>query len=148
MLRYTMYMRRNMLIFLGLLVALLPYLGFPYEYNKWVWTTAGFFIVFLVLLPRTSKMRRLEERLDEMSKSLRGNEKENDMPRSLHVERREAEDRAGMRIERQTILDTQHTSASPTSDMLVEQKVSVVRRRKKVNNTPTPSFPNYGSGNT
>lgn len=156
-------MRRKILIFLGLLVALLPYLGFPYDYNKWIWTTAGFLIVFLLLLPRTPKIRRLEDRLDEMSHLSRTSHTdmaESEAPRSLHVERRETEDRGGVRIERQTIVDTKRTEktlspASPTfpgssdiTDTIVERKVSVVRRRKKSDNGTPPPYANYGSGNT
>lgn len=130
-------------------MALLPYLGFPYDYNKWVWTTAGFLIVFLVLLPRTPKIRRIEDRFDQMSKLSRGDEEESETPRSLHVERRETEDKAGVRIERETIVDTKRTEESPTSDTLVERKVSVVRRRKKSDSTLSPTLPDYsGGGNT
>lgn len=150
-------MRRKILIFLGLLVALLPYLGFPYDYNKWVWTTAGFLIVFLVLLPRTPKTRRLDERFDTMSRSSRISQEdggESEPQRSLHVERRETEDRGGVRIEREAIVDTKHIEESlppvspDTIDTVVERKVSVVRRRKKAGSTPPPTFSDYGSGNT
>lgn len=141
-------MRRKILIFLGLLVALLPYLGFPYDYNKWVWTAAGFLIVFLVLLPRTPKIKRFEERLDEMSKFSRGDDEGREVPRSLHVERSETEDTGGVHIERQTIVDRKHTEGPPSgmggpvSDTLVERKISVVRRRKKSDSS------GYGGGNT
>ncbi len=143
-------MRRKILIFLGLLVALLPYLGFPYDYNKWVWTSAGFLIVFLVLLPRTPKIRRLEDRLDEMSQMTRGQRgnTENDIPRSLHVERRETEDKGEVHIERETVVDTQRTLESPTRDTIVERKISVVRRRKKAESAPQSTYSNYDSGNT
>jgi hypothetical protein len=150
-------MRRKILIFLGLLVALLPYLGFPYDYNKWVWTTAGFLIVFLVLLPRTPKIRRLEERFDAMSRSSRVSQEdggEGEPQRSLHVEQRETEDRGGVHIERETIVDTKHIEESlpPVSpdviDTIVERKVSVVRRRKKAESTPPSTFSDYASGNT
>jgi len=150
-------MRRKILIFLGLLVALLPYLGFPYDYNKWIWTTAGFLIVFLLLLPRTPKIRRLEDRLDEMSHLSRTSHTdivESEAPRSLHVERRETEDRGGVHIERQTTVDTKRTEKTPSpaysdvTDTIVERKVSVVRRRKKSDNGTPPPYANYGSGNT
>lgn len=153
-------MRRKILIFLGLLVALLPYLGFPYDYNKWIWTTAGFLIVFLLLLPRTPKIRKLEDRLDEMSHLSRtppSGTDESEAPRSLHVERRETEDRGGVHIERQTTVDTKRTEKTPSpagsaysdvTDTIVERKVSVVRRRKKSDNGTPPPYANYGSGNT
>jgi hypothetical protein len=121
-------MRRNILIFLGLLTALLPYMGFPYDINKWVWTIVGFTITALLIVPlRRGRIRAQDGEDAEME------------PRSLHVERREVDDRAGMHIERETITDTERIDDSPHTDIVVEKQVTVMRRRKQKISERIPS---------
>jgi hypothetical protein len=120
-------MRRNILIFLGLLTALLPYMGFPYDINKWVWTVVGFTIVLLLAVPL--RRERIHARDGDVGS----------VPRSLHVERREVDDRAGMHIERETITDTERIDDSPNTDIVVEKQVTVMRRRKQKLSERIPS---------
>lgn len=121
-------MRRNILIFLGLLTALLPYMGFPYDVNKWIWTLAGFTIVAILVVPlRRGRSHRTE------------NEGSEALPRSLHIERREVDDRAGVHIERETITDTERIDDSPNTDIVVEKQVTVMRRRKQKISERIPS---------
>lgn len=124
-------MRRNILIILGLLTALLPYIGFPYDINKWIWTITGFTTVILLIVPiRRSRVhyREIEQETDAES-----------APRSLHVERREVNDRGGVHIERETITDTAQTIDSSNTDIVVEKQVTVTRRRKQKLSERIPS---------
>jgi hypothetical protein len=124
-------MRRNILIFLGFLTALLPYLGFPYDINKWIWTVSGFTIVFFLVVPlRRKKMLSQEYAVDANA----GME-----PRSLHVERREVGDRAGVHIERETVTDVERRIDTAQSDVIVEKQVTVTRRRKQKMTERIPS---------
>lgn len=134
-------MRRNVLIFLGLLTAILPYLGFPYDINKWIWTIAGFTIVFFLVVPlRRKKMFSQEHAVDEQ---------ETKSPRSLHVERREVDDRAGVHIEREIVTDMEHSDDTAQSDIIVEKQVTVTRRRKqKITERIPSSFENMLKGDS
>lgn len=124
-------MRRYILIVLGLITALLPYIGFPYDINKWIWTITGFTtVIFLIVPMRRSKMH------------YRGVEQETDVestPRSLHVERREVNDRGGVHIEREIVTDTAETIDSSNTDITVEKQVTVTRRRKQKLSERIPS---------
>jgi hypothetical protein len=131
-------MRRNILILLGFLTALLPYLGFPYDINKWIWTLAGFIIVILLVVPfRRGRVHREESEYSDAA------------PRSLHVERREVDDREGMHIERETITDTERIPDAPNTDIVVEKQVTVMRRRKQKNSErASSSLENMLKGDT
>ncbi len=111
-------MLRNTLIVIGLLVALLPYLGFPQEFDKFILTFLGLLLVFLLSFSRKHKAHKTaEEAVEE--------------PKVLHVERTEVEDSASMHIERTTVEDTKREYDSTGGETVVEEKISVVRRRKR-----------------
>lgn len=139
-------MRRTILIVLGLLVALLPYLGLPYVIFTPISTFAGLVIVSLLLLPRKGKARRFREgdEYEEYGAALR------DEPRALHVERKEVEDRPEVHIERETVIDTKRTHESPDTDVLVEKQVTTMRRRKQKspNSSRSSSIESFLEGNT
>jgi hypothetical protein len=134
-------MRRNILIFLGLLTALLPYMGFPYDVNKWIWTITGFVIVAFLIVPL--RRRGVHHRENDEARNIEAT------PRSLHVERREVDDRAGIHIERETITDTERIDDSPNTDIVVEKQVTVMRRRKqKISERIPSSLENMLKGDT
>ncbi len=112
-------MLRNILMLLGFLVVLLPYIGLPYEYDKWLDTFAGFAIIVIVYFSKRSRVRR--EVTQEFEET----------PRALHVERTEVEDRPRMHLERKTVVDTERRHEAPNTDTLIEKKVTVVRRRRQ-----------------
>lgn len=117
-------MVRNIVMTLGLIVALLPFLGLPYELSRWVWTFAGFAIVVILFFSKRSRVRREVNQHSEISG-------EGDAPRALHVERMEIEDRPRMHLERKTVVDTMRRHEDANTDTLVEKKTTVVRRRRQ-----------------
>ena len=115
-------MLRNILMFLGLLVSFLPYLGFPYDWNRFVWTTAGLSIFFLVFFSRRGRVapRSIQEVFHV----------ENDT-RSLHVERNEVKDRPLVHIERDVIVDTTRENETDDIVTVIEKSVTVKRKSRK-----------------
>ena len=111
-------MLRNTLIVIGLLVALLPYLGFPQDVDKFILTFLGLMLVFLLSFSRKHKTHKAEDTVPEE-------------PKVLHVERTEVEDSPRMHIERTTIEDTKREFDTTGAETVVEEKVTVVRRRKR-----------------
>lgn len=112
-------MLRNILIIIGLLVALDPYLGFPASLDRFILTGLGLAICFLLVFskrPRTHK--EVEEVVEEG-------------PRMLHVERTEVEDSPRMHIERRTVEDTESVTEAAGEETVVEKKTTVVRRKKR-----------------
>lgn len=116
-------MLRNILIVIGLLVALLPYLGFPQSIDKFIFTGLGFAMVFLLTLARRDRAQQSHEGASP------------DSPKILHVERTEIEDSQRMHIERVTTLDTEEVESRDGEKTMTEKKVTVVRRRKRKNDT-------------
>jgi len=115
-------MLRNIIIFIGLLVALNPYLGFPDSIDKFILTTLGLLLVFLVALSRRPKSHH-----DAPVES-------EDNPVILHVERTEVEDTPQLHIERTTTVDREMTHDTQGENVEVEKKTTVVRRRKQKQN--------------
>jgi hypothetical protein len=112
-------MLRNILIVIGLLVALNPYLGFPTSLDRWILTGLGLSMVFLLSFSKRGRTHKeVRETVDEG-------------PRVLHVERTEVEDSPRMHIERQTVEDTESLPGAPGEETVVEKKTTVVRRRKR-----------------
>lgn len=119
LLRYTVSMLRNLLIVIGLLVAINPYLGFPQVIDKFILTGLGLFIVFLLALSRRTRM------------TSDANEDVNEVPKVLHVERTEVEDSPLVHIERNITLDTERSHNRQGDEVLTEKQVTVVRRKKR-----------------
>lgn len=128
---------------LGLLVAFLPYLGFPYEVDKWIWTFAGFAIVAILFFSKRSRVKREVHQHSEESE-----EKEGGRPRALHVERTEVEDRPRMHLERKTVVDTERRHEDDNTDTLVEKKMTVIRRRRPKPETSTEESPRESTPDT
>lgn len=112
-------MLRNILIAIGLLVAVDPYLGFPASIDKFILTTLGLLMVFLLILSRRNRVHR-EVREEVVTSN----------PKVLHVERTEVEDSPRMHVERSIIEDTESIENKAGEDIVVEKKTSVVRRRR------------------
>ena len=112
-------MLRNLLIVIGLLVAINPYLGFPQTFDKFILTGLGLFIVFLLAFSRRGRM----------SSDTRGHSDE--APKVLHVERTEVEDSPQVHIERNITLDTERSHNREGDEVFTEKQVTVVRRKKR-----------------
>ena len=111
-------MLRNILIAIGLLVAINPYLGFPQSVDKFILTGLGLLMVFLLVLSRKGRMHR------EVKETITDN------LGIHHIERTEIEDTPLMHVERSVIEDTESIPNTNGEDIVVEKKTSVVRRRK------------------
>lgn len=122
-------MLRKILIVLGLLVAAIPYLGFPQAWDTVLFTAIGFSIMLLVFMSRRSSRRREGEELSVQDERETASEEE--APRALHVEHTEVEERPNVHIERETMVDTACVAESPDTETTIEQQVTVTRRRRK-----------------
>lgn len=112
-------MLRKILIGLGLLVTILPYLGFPAAVDTVVSTGAGLMIIFLLTFGR--KVRPHHEVSENVTEA----------PHRLHVERLEVDDVPQMHIEKQTIVDTEEIEESPDTETTIEKKTTVTRKRRR-----------------
>ena len=114
-------MLRNIIITIGFLVALDPYLGFPESIDALILTTLGLALVFLTALSRRGRVHRREVIEDD----------EDESPKILHVERTEVEDTPQVHIGRVTTVDKEITHEASGEDTEVEKKTTVVRKRKR-----------------
>lgn len=110
-------MLRKILIGLGILVTLLPYLGFPASIDMVISTASGLLIVSLLMFGRKSRSHH------EVSENV------TEAPHHLHVERLEVEDAPRVHIEKQIIVDTEEVDESPDTETTIEKKTTVTRRR-------------------
>ena len=115
-------MLRRILISLGLIIAFLPWLGFPHSWQAVISTVTGFSIVLLLLLSRRIRSHQNETGL------VRNKEGEG---KALHVEHIEIIDRPEMHVERETIVETETTHESPSTETVIERRATVTRRRRK-----------------
>jgi membrane protein implicated in regulation of membrane protease activity len=120
-------MLRRILIFLGLVIAVLPYLGFPYDWQSIASTSIGLLIVSILMFSR--RPRRKETEFPQKEEG-----------RALHVERMEVVERPEMHVERETVIDTERTEGPRDTETTVEKKVTVVRRRRKVQSASSAEF--------
>lgn len=112
-------MLRKILIGLGLLVTILPYLGFPAAVDTVVSTAAGLMIIFLLTFGR--KVRPHHEVSENVTEA----------PHRLHVERLEVDDAPQMHIEKQITVDTEEIEESPDTETTIEKKTTVTRKRRR-----------------
>ena len=115
-------MLRNLLMLLGLLVAFLPYLGFPYEWNRFVWTTAGLLVFFMVFFSRRGV---------SVSSSIKEVFHMQNDTRSLHVERHTVKDGPLVPIEREVTVDTTAENETDELVMTTEKSVAIKRKSRK-----------------
>ena len=114
---------RKILIVLGFLVAVVPYLGFPLWFKNLLLTLVGLTIVFFLTL--FQKIRTRRETAEEKNEAL--------------------VQRAEMRVEKEITFDrlsagtleTKHIEESPDTDTTVEEKVNVVRLPTPLRQTGT-----------
>ena len=118
-------MLRKILIALGVIVTLLPYLGFPSSVDTVISTAAGLLIIFFLTIGRRVKPRH------EVSENI------TEAPHRLHVERTEVDDAPQMHIEKQTIVDTEEIEESPDVETTIEKKTTVTRKRRHSINANT-----------
>ncbi|OGZ19917.1 MAG: hypothetical protein A2494_03655 [Candidatus Lloydbacteria bacterium RIFOXYC12_FULL_46_25] len=122
-------MLRKILIGLGLLVTILPYLGFPAAVDTVVSTAAGLMIIFLLTFGR--KVRPHHEVSENVTEA----------PHRLHVERLEVDDAPQMHIEKQITVDTEEIEESPDTETTIEKKTTVTRKRRRAVDANTSFIP-------
>jgi hypothetical protein len=122
-------MLRNILMMLGFLIALLPYLGFPYDVDKWIWTLSGLLIVFLVFfsergrLPSSASVERRDTDLQKMP------------PQRLEVDHRDVASSPEVSIEQVSVSESAPRTSSAertvVRENLAQQSVPQRAKRKK-----------------
>ncbi len=122
-------MLRKILISLGLLITLLPYLGFPAAVDTVILTTSGLMIIFLLMFGR--KIRVHHDVSENMTEP----------PHRLHVKRLDADDTPQVHVERKTIVDIEEINETPHATTTVEKMTTVTRRKRRStdNNAPLTS---------
>ena len=125
-------MLRNIIITIGFLVALDPYLGFPDYIDTFILTGLGMSLIFVVVLSRRVKVSKHDAptNIDDYREDSESPELQ-ESPKILHVERTEVEDTPQVHIERITTVDKEITQDSFGEDTEVEKKTTVVRKRKQ-----------------
>ncbi len=118
-------MLRNILMLLGFIVAVLPYVGLPYDFTKWVWTILGLVIVFLLFLSQKWKLHYIPYALEE------NEDNEQEEVRELSVLRHEKIDRPEVHIEKEIVTDTIVDSHGAHEVSVEETKVTTVRQKRK-----------------
>lgn len=111
----------------GFIVAVLPYVGIPYDVTKWIWTIIGLTIVFLLFFSQKGKLHYVPYSLDEEDDE-KGNE---EVVRELHVLRHEEEDRPEVHIEKDIVTDTVINADGEAEVKVSETKVTTIHKRKK-----------------
>ena len=140
-------MLRKIIIALGFFIAILQFLGFPFAIARWMWTFSGLLIVMLLLLSRKGEGSRVALHVrhtdpDEGNNiTLHATESNDGAPRLLHVERLEVEEYPRMHVEKKTIKDTERITVSASEETIVEQNMTVTKRRRR-----KPSERNEQSG--
>lgn len=112
---------------LGFIVAVLPYIGIPYDITKWIWTLIGLAIVFLLFFSQKGKLHYVPYSLDEEEDEQKGEE----VVRELHVLRHEEEDRPEMHIEKDIVTDISRDAHGGEEVKVTETKVTTMHKRKK-----------------
>lgn len=143
-------MRRHTLLFLGLFVMFLPYLGLPYALFRPLLTAAGLLIVLLLLLPRRRKASHVPL----------STEVHNEIPiplRTLQVEHEAQRPHPGRVIERPKPHAPPTSEAPAPSGEELTPRPSPRRRKPKPTTDETPeearartasSLENFLEGNT
>lgn len=103
-------MVRNLLIVLGSIVAVLPYLGFPHRIDDVLYSIAGSFIVLLVLFARRKSPKRHRESLHREEIVSTPHVQEDEMPMVA-----QSESHVPVRYEEDTALHYPQISHSPMS---------------------------------
>ena len=118
-------MLRTILMFLGFIVAVLPYVGIPYDVTKWIWTIIGLLIVFMLFFSQKGKLHYIPYSLDE----------EDEPVRNLPVMHDDHVERPSMHIERDVVREVM---IDQIPEEVIEREIRIeevvrppVRRRKK-----------------
>jgi hypothetical protein len=114
-------MLRNILIFFGSVVAILPYVGIPYDVTKWIWTVLGLFIVFLLFFSQKGKLHYIPYSLEDDENSMR----------ELPVRHQKDESVPHMHIEKDGYGETQIDSVISEGIRVEETVVTTIRKRRK-----------------
>lgn len=120
-------MLRNLLMWIGFIVAILPYLGIPYDVTKWIWTILGLFIVFVLFFSQKGKLHYIPYSLEEETSPLL------DL-RELSVSHDEKVEHPEMHIEKEVVTEIPHNTHTSHEVKIEEMKVTTTfhRKRKKV----------------
>ena len=128
---------RKILIGLGLLIAFLPYLGFPQSFDTVVGTASGLLIVLLLALSRKDLPDRFRHSVDKFAQLTRRGQEKQEFPASekLSIEKPRAP------FEQRTIVE-QRISAIVGTETAVEkeelQRQPALRRKKPRVNVGLP----------
>ena len=116
-------------MFLGFIVAILPYIGLPYDFTKWVWTIIGLVVVFLLFFSQKGKLHYIPYSLEDDAVA-------HEKPRELEVRRHEKENRPEVHIEKETTTDTIIDDESEREIKVEETKITTIRKRKRKSHEP------------
>ncbi len=133
-LRYNpINMLRNVLMSLGFIVAILPYVGLPYDVTKWIWSAIGLVIVFLLFFSRKGRLHYIPYELDEEERAT---------STELRVTRHDEVDRPVVHIERETLLEALAGPDEPADVVTIEEtKITSIKKRKRKGGESLPPNP-------
>jgi len=130
-------MLRKIIMTLGLFVALLPYLGIPRGVDTVLYTSSGLIIFFLLVLFKKHRVHAYTEvrgkRADKVGEEvvqLAGGEIST-QERELFVTRTSEEHSPHVTVSETVVTETATINETPTTETLVEKKVTVRSNRKK-----------------
>jgi hypothetical protein len=121
-------MLRNILMSVGFLVAVLPYVGLPYDVTKWIWTFAGLFLMVLIFFVQHPKRRESVVILDEPTIE--------ETPRELDVVRHEDTLRPEMHVERTIVVERTSMEDGDEVTTLETNVTKAKRKRRKTDHVP------------
>ena len=125
---------RKILIVLGIIVALSPYLGFPSWVDTVVNTFAGLAIVFFLLMKKSAKLSVPTDSVPIDASSERSNEE-----KELRVKRGADKNSSPVRMEKQEILstETERVLSSQTSSVVSDAGAPVLNATPATATVPT-----------
>lgn len=116
-------MLRKILIGLGALITLLPYLGFPTAVDTVISTASGLMIISLLMLGRKMKAQHdASETMTETPRPIHAHFRSSDIPQQLH-------------IEKQLISDIEDLEKTPSVGVTLEKITTFTRKRRRQSDT-------------
>lgn len=118
-------MLRKILIGLGAVVTLLPYLGFPATVDTVISTAVGLMIISLLMFGRKIKAQHdASETMTETPRPIHAHFRSSDIPQQLH-------------IEKQITVDIEELEKSPVIESTLEKITTFTRKRRRQSDTNT-----------
>jgi hypothetical protein len=110
---------------LGFVVAILPYVGIPYDVTKWMWTGIGLMIMFLLFFSQRGKLHYIPYDLEEDEPQIK-----KESPREISVTHDVREERPEVHVEKTVVVETLATPFEQKTTT-EEVKVTTVKKRKQ-----------------